>query len=622
MLKPFVADVMGREVRQYLLGSLQCAWQCSGGVILAVAWQCGGVLLAVWVIVRFFVQMFTQSSLAPILFLVSGYEPPLTLHPPCSFSYHPCPLSTIIVAVTRSCSRLNSRPSVNMDDLRTLLQGLQGSAVPSTSLTKLSNANYVHWKREMTMYLKDAGLWDVVTTRPGADPDPAWRRLNNRALLAIFKCCEASQQDLIEEEATAYAAWLKFQQTYQARDAASIQRIYNEFTSLRKERAESVMHFIARVKSLAKQLTTAGEVVSPTILFNRILMGLGSEYESVKAALALVDDLTEAKLTSALLGAEARLSSVPSHSLRDRSRDRRPRSRSRSRSPDRRRSRSRLECRTCGRSGHSAATCWNTFPELRDQARFTDQRRPPATGANAWPPYVHTASFADAMTSLGWKKESSPQSLPSSVPSSSSSSSLPYPTPSPADSSNMWDVYDLGMVLQLVDDYAHTFRRYVDPMAIDGAGSTLDHNNCFSIAPSTPVIPGMWLIDRGASNHYTSLRHILSDFKPIPRVKIITGKGYVTAVGIGNVTLHTSVGLRTVFDVMWVPELTGPHHLLSIPQLISKRCDIRMSIGGASIYNKDGILLVEGIFTGKGFLIKMAACIRDVSSLPAVGRTS
>ena len=73
---------------------------------------------------------------------------------------------------------------------------------------------------------------------------------------------------------------------------------------------------------------------------------------------------------------------------------------------------------------------------------------------------------------------------------------------------------------------------------------------------------------------------------------------------------------------MWVPELTGPHHLLSIPQLISKRCDIRMSIGGASIHNQDGILLVEGVFTGKGFLIKMAACIRDVSSLPAVGRTS
>ena len=405
-----------------------------------------------------------------------------------------------------------------MDDLRTLLQSLQGSAVPSTSITKLSNTNYVHWKREMTMYLKDAGLWDVVSTRPEADPDPAWRRLNNRALLAIFKCCEASQQDLIEEEATAYAAWLKFQQTYQARDAASIQRIYNEFTSLRKEHAESVIHFIARVKSLAKQLTTAGEVVSDTILFNRILMGLGSEYESVKAALALVDDLTEAKLTSALLGAEARLSSIPSHSLRDRSRDRRPRScsrdhardrprsrsrsrdrmrdRPRSRSPDRRRSRSRLECRTRGRSGHSAATCWNTFPELRDQARFNDQRRPPvhtpgappAAGASTWPSYVHTAAFADAMTALGWKKESSPQPLPSSsAPLSTSSSSLPYPTPSPADSSNMWDVYDLGMVLQLVDDEAHTFRRYVDPMAIDGVGSmSLDHGNCFSVAPSAP----------------------------------------------------------------------------------------------------------------------------------------
>ena len=30
-----------------------------------------------------------------------------------------------------------------------------------------------------------------------------------------------------------------------------------------------------------------------------------------------------------------------------------------------------------------------------------------------------------------------------------------------------------------------------------------------------------------------------------------------------------------------------------------------MSIGGAFIYNKEGILLVQGVFTGKGFLVKM-----------------
>lgn len=40
-----------------------------------------------------------------------------------------------------------------------------------------------------------------------------------------------------------------------------------------------------------------------------------------------------------------------------------------------------------------------------------------------------------------------------------------------------------------------------------------------------------------------------------------------------------------------------------------------MSIGGAFIYNKEGILLVQGVFTGKGFLVKMAACTRNILSV-------
>ena len=119
---------------------------------------------------------------------------------------------------------------------------------------------------------------------------------------------------------------------------------------------------------------------------------------------------------------------------------------------------------------------------------------------------------------------------------------------------------------------------------------------------------GRWLIDSGASNHYTSIKHIISDFKEIPDVNIMMGKGCVSAKGIGNVTLHTNVGLRTVFDMMWVPELTGRHNLLNIPQLISKHCDIRMNINGTTIHNKEGVLLMEGVFTGKGFLVKMSVC--------------
>lgn len=58
-------------------------------------------------------------------------------------------------------------------------------------------------------------------------------------------------------------------------------------------------------------------------------------------------------------------------------------------------------------------------------------------------------------------------------------------------------------------------------------------------------IPGQWLIDSG--NHYTSARHILSSFRDILPVRILTGNGHVTALGSG-VTLHTSLGTCLLTD--------------------------------------------------------------------------
>lgn len=85
---------------------------------------------------------------------------------------------------------------------------------------------------------------------------------------------------------------------------------------------------------------------------------------------------------------------------------------------------------------------------------------------------------------------------------------------------------------------------------------------------------GQWLIDSGYSNHYTSTKHILSDYTDIKPLQILTGKGHVLAQGLGSVTLHTSLGTRRLNDVMWVPNLAGTNNLLSIPQLVHKGCDI------------------------------------------------
>lgn len=211
--------------------------------------------------------------------------------------------------------------------------------------------------------------------------------------------------------------------------------------------------------------------------------------------------------------------------------------------------------------------------------------------------------------SLGWTKPPTP---PPSLPLShriefladSSSTAPASDTPSNADMEAMWDAYDFGMVMLIQNDEPQ-FR----------------FNSCFALTPSTlslsfphvgsyvhADVQGQWLIDSGASNHYTASRHILTNYRSIPDIQIMTGKGLITSHSMGNFTLHTSIGRSIIHDVMWVLELTGQHNLLNIPQLITKHCTIQMTIDGLTIRAPTRDLMLEGLFNGKSFLVKMSTC--------------
>lgn len=84
-----------------------------------------------------------------------------------------------------------------------------------------------------------------------------------------------------------------------------------------------------------------------------------------------------------------------------------------------------------------------------------------------------------------------------------------------------------------------------------------------------PIFSGEWLIDSGATSHYTVDRAILQNFKIIPSVEISTGKGGIYALGTGEVTLQLPAPLSCVIvkEVLWVPDLAGYSNLLSVPQL-------------------------------------------------------
>ena len=289
----------------------------------------------------------------------------------------------------------------------------------------------------------------------------------------------------------------------------------------------------------------------------------------------------------------------------------------------------------CGRYGHAAATCWDTHPDLRPRTRPEQRdRRPLQSAALAERTdcgrYGHAATtcwdthpdlrprIRPLQSAVLTERIDPPAELPLSQRIEFPTGKTPLPPPD-VDPHLLWDAADYGMVMIIQDPSPPLVTRST-PIGVS--------NNCFALSMPPPVStsisqtasapspgsivssqnPGQWLIDSGASNHYTASRHILTDFHLIPDIQIMTGKGLIAAKGMGNVTLHTSVGLRTIFDVMWVPDLTGKHNLLSIPQLIAKRCTIQMTLDGVTIRGPTGVLLIEGAFSGKGFLVQMAAC--------------
>ena len=126
----------------------------------------------------------------------------------------------------------------------------------------------------MTIYFKASNLWNIVTSEAPAPVTAEWTRQNRRTVAEIHHCCEPIQQDLFSDYKNAEEVWNKLKATFETRDAVTIQRLYNDLNNVRKSSNESMVTYIARVKTAAKQLTNARETVSATNLMNKTISGL------------------------------------------------------------------------------------------------------------------------------------------------------------------------------------------------------------------------------------------------------------------------------------------------------------------------------------------------------------
>lgn len=177
-----------------------------------------------------------------------------------------------------------------------------------TKVVKLKGDNYHEWKVDVKMLLILKKLWGQMNEdrppRENVEALTKWQDIQQQALAVIHLCCERDQARLIVDSETGIAAWSTLAETYASSDITNVMRVEELFGRARKTANQSMGQWISHVRGLATQLQEVGVDTSADRIANRILAGLGKEYQGVKIALRSRGRLTVDMVTQHLLNAE------------------------------------------------------------------------------------------------------------------------------------------------------------------------------------------------------------------------------------------------------------------------------------------------------------------------------
>lgn len=518
----------------------------------------------------------------------------------------------------------------NMAETREFLENLSFSL--SNCVTKLTGKNYARWKRDIELRLKAAKLWACCTTVLAANADDNAKAKNARALSDIHESCEGDQQEIIIDCNTAKDAWDLLKTTFEPVNPARVTRLYRDFESCKKSKDETVLQFIYRVKAIKRDLTSAGETIADARICERYMMGLGPEYEVVKGNMNLCTDLTEVQCIAAMQAEESRLLT---YAKRERSKS--PEKETKGEFAKKKRSASPTlpssskyikqrrpppRCHGCGKLGHILNECWTMNPALHPA------RRNPTVTASA----VATTNSAQQQ-----QYQAGPAGIPGVHPQRQQlvqGAHLAFPQmaqmaygwyPVTPMQTNEVQVLGANPVTTPESNEAHQAKVAFGGFSEDFPYPVANHPynyHFLQMAEAThtigshieqigkvPTFVGEWLIDSGATNHYTANKSLLQNYKDIERISVKTGKGEITARGIGDVVIMLPNGKPIIIQkVMWLPELHGYSNLLSVPQLTQTGFSILFHDRVTEICRNGG-LIATGSFRGRAFYL-------DLLSLP------
>ena len=99
----------------------------------------------------------------------------------------------------------------------------------------------------------------------------------------------------------------------------------------------------------------------------------------------------------------------------------------------------------------------------------------------------------------------------------------------------------------------------------------------------------IWMLDSGASNHYTSNCNCFVTFESTKPVPIESASSLIYGCGKGDVVLHLSCGTISIPDVIYVPSIVKTVNLISIGQLEARGIEFTMKNGKCFVWKQGSL---------------------------------
>ncbi|KAA8519085.1 hypothetical protein F0562_013341 [Nyssa sinensis] len=142
-----------------------------------------------------------------------------------------------------------------------------------------------------------------------SSPNPqfaAWSKQDNLILSAINSSLTEEVLAQVYQATTSCAIWLALESCFASQSHAKVVQVCSELSTAHKGSSTATEYFMS-IKKLTDELAIAGQAMSIDDIITYVLVGLGSEYDSLVTMVSSRDTTTLEDLYSLLLTVEARI---------------------------------------------------------------------------------------------------------------------------------------------------------------------------------------------------------------------------------------------------------------------------------------------------------------------------